>query len=554
MNVQEKYQLWLDNVTDEELKKELEQMQADAVKKENAFFKDLEFGTGGLRGILGVGSNCLNVYTIGKITQGIADYMNKKGLKRVAISFDSRIKSHLFAKRTASVFASNGIETFITEELMPTPFLSYITRELKAEIGVMITASHNPAKYNGYKVYGSDGCQITEDAVKEILPCIEEVSEFLVECKDFNDLLQGGKISYVPASLTEDFLNKVLALSNYSLSNLSVTYTPLNGAGYKLVPQALKRAGLVNLNTVKEQSYPDGNFTTCPFPNPEKEEALALGLEYAKSSDSDLLLATDPDCDRVGVAVKHKGEYKLLSGNEVGVLLTDYLFNVQKERGTWPKNPVVVKTIVTTDLVKKLASEYCFEVVEVLTGFKYIGEVISNLEAKGERNRFVLGFEESYGYLSGAHVRDKDGVNGALIISEMTAYYKDQGLTLIDKIEQLYARYGLYEHKLLTYTFEGASGNAEMKRRLALLRSNLPDEIIGVPVANCIDYLTQEKYPLPKANVLSFELSDGCKIIVRPSGTEPLIKCYLTVCFDKAKNAVRLRAYKGFLDKLFAND
>ncbi len=553
MNVQEKYQLWLDNVTDEELKKELEQMQADAVKKENAFFKDLEFGTGGLRGILGVGSNCLNVYTIGKITQGIADYMNYKGLKRVAISFDSRIKSHLFAKRTASVFASNGIEAFITEELMPTPFLSYITRELKAEIGVMITASHNPAKYNGYKVYGGDGCQITEDAVKEILPCIERVSEFSVNCKDFNELLQGGKISYVPASLTEDFLNKVLALSNYSLSNLSVTYTPLNGAGYKLVPQALKRAGLTALNLVDEQSYPNGNFTTCPFPNPEKEEALALGLKYAKSSGSDLLLATDPDCDRVGVAVKHKGEYKLLSGNEIGVLLTDYLFNVQKERGTLPKNPVVVKTIVTTDLVKKLANKHGFEVVEVLTGFKYIGEVISNLEANGEVNRFVLGFEESYGYLSGAHVRDKDGVNGSLIISEMTAYYKDQGLTLVDKIEQLYVEYGLYEHKLLTYTFEGASGNAEMKRRLALLRSNLPDEIVGVPVTSYIDYLTQEKYPLPKANVLSFELSDGCKIIVRPSGTEPLIKCYLTVCFDKAKNTVRLRAYKGFLDKLFAN-
>ncbi len=551
MSVQEKYKLWLNKVTDTELKGELEAMATDEVKKENSFFKDLEFGTGGLRGILGVGTNCLNVYTIGKITKGIANYMNKFNLKKVAISYDSRIKSDVFAKRAASVFASSGIKVYITEELMPTPFLSYITRELKADIGVMITASHNPAKYNGYKVYGNDGGQITDEAVKNILPFIQSLNEFSVEEGNFDSFLNSGAISYVPKALTESFLQEILKLSKGCYNNLSVTYTALNGAGYKLVPEALKRVGFANVSLVTEQSYPDGNFTTCPFPNPEKQEALALGLVYAKNNDSDLLLATDPDCDRVGVAVKHNGEYKLITGNEVGILLTDYLFSSYLKNGNAPKNPIVVKTIVTTDLVKKLAEKYGFEVVEVLTGFKYIGEVISNLEKQNQKQRFVLGFEESYGYLSGTHVRDKDGVNGALIITEMTAFYKNQGLTLVDKLEQIYKEYGFYEHQLLSFNFEGASGNQDMKNLLKNLRENLPSEVVGVKVAKSIDYLTQTEYDLPKSNVLSFELIDGSKIIIRPSGTEPLIKAYLTVCFDKKKNEHRLRVYKEYLTKLF---
>ena len=551
MNVQQKYQLWLNNVTDGELKSELLSKQSDDVKRENAFFKNLEFGTGGLRGILGVGTNCLNVYTIGKITQGIANYMNTNALKSVVISYDSRIKSDLFAKRTANVFASNGIFAYITQELMPTPFLSFATRRLNAQIGIMITASHNPSKYNGYKVYGSDGCQITEEAVKQILPEIESVDEFSVTGGDFDSLLNDGKIAYVPENLTQEFLGEIMALSNGSCEGLNVTYSALNGAGYKLVPKALEMAGLSRLNLVTEQSYPDGNFTTCPFPNPEKQEALALGIEYAKKNGSDLLLATDPDCDRVGVAVRHNGEYVLLSGNEVGVLLTEYLFNALSSANKLPKNPIVVKTIVTTDLVKKLAEDYGFSVVEVLTGFKYIGEVISNLEKKGEKNRFVLGFEESYGYLSGSHVRDKDGVNGSLIITEMTAFYKKQGLTLVDKIQQLYKKYGLYEHKLISFTFEGASGNQEMKKRLKLLRESLPKQILGVPVKKCIDYSTQSEFDLPKANVLSFEMTDGSKIIIRPSGTEPLIKAYLTVCFDSQENQKRINEYKEYLNSLF---
>ena len=551
MNIQNKYELWVKSVTDDELKKELDEMKNDEVKKENVFFKDLEFGTGGLRGVIGVGTNCLNVYTIGKITQGIAEYMLKNNLKSVAISYDSRIKSDVFAKRTATVFAQNGIKAYITKELAPTPFLSYITRKLNAQIGIMITASHNPSKYNGYKVYGSDGCQITDKAVENILPFIQKTDEFAVNCGDFDSFLTSGLISYVPESLTEDFLNEVLSLSNGVKSNLKITYSALNGTGYKLVPEILKRVGFSDINLVTEQSYPDGNFPTCSYPNPEKKEALTLGLNYAKQNGSDLLLATDPDCDRVGIAVKHNGDYKLLTGNEVGVLLTDYLLCVKTANGTMPKNPIIVKTIVTTDLVKKIASEYGLQIIEVLTGFKYIGEVISGLEAEGRVGDYLLGFEESYGYLSGAHVRDKDGVNGAMIIAEMTAFYMAQGLTLVDKLNEIYKKYGLYEHKLLSYTFEGASGNQEMKARLKHLRDNLPSEIAGVKVAKTIDYATQTEFNLPKANVLSFEMVDGSKIIIRPSGTEPLVKAYITVCFDELQNEQRQGVYAEFLSTLF---
>ena len=552
MEIQEKYELWLKNVDDAELKAQLEEMANDEEKKENAFFKDLEFGTGGLRGILGVGTNCLNIYTIGKITQGIAEYMNANGLGSVAISYDSRIKSDVFARRAVTVFAQNGIKAYITKELMPTPFLSYITRNLNASIGIMITASHNPSKYNGYKVYGSDGCQITDNAVGEILPFIEKVSEFSVNSGDFNSFLENGAISYVPDELTEGFLAEVAKLSLGNDNDLNITYSALNGTGYKLVPEILKRRGFNNVRLVAEQSYPDGNFTTCPYPNPEKKEALTLGLACAKENDSDILLATDPDCDRVGIAVKHDGEYKLLTGNEVGVLLTDYILKVKKANGTLPARPVIVKTIVTTDLVKRIASEYNVEIFEVLTGFKYIGEIISGLEKANDKDSYLLGFEESYGYLSGTHVRDKDAVNASLIICEMAAFYKKQGLTLVDKINEIYNRYGLYEHKLLTYSFEGASGNQEMKKRLKNLRANLPSTIAGIEIKKTIDYLTQTEYDLPKANVLSFEMVDGSKVIVRPSGTEPLVKCYLTVCFDKERNQARLQDYKNYLDGLFA--
>jgi len=553
MNYQEKYALWVKNVQDSELAAQLQDMESDEVQKENAFFKDLEFGTGGLRGVLGVGSNCLNIYTIGKITQGIAKYMQANGMQSVAISYDSRIKSDVFARHAAAVFASNGIKAYITEELMPTPFLSYITRNLHADIGIMITASHNPAKYNGYKVYGSDGCQITDNAVSQIVPYIENTDIFSVQGGDFDDFMERGAISFVPRSLTQSFLSDVFALSNGCDGDLNVTYSALNGTGYKLVPKILNMLGISNVHLVEEQSYPDGNFSTCPYPNPEKKEALTLGLAYAKKNGSDILLATDPDCDRVGIAVKHGEEYQLLSGNEVGVLLTEYLLEVKKANGTLPNRPIIVKTIVTTDLVKKIAKDYGLEIIEVLTGFKYIGEVISNLEKENKQGDYLLGFEESYGYLSGAHVRDKDGVNAAMLICEMAAFYKKQGITLVDKMQSLYDRYGLYEHKLLTYSFEGASGNQEMKTRLKNLRDNLPKTIAGVSVETTIDYLTQTKYNLPKANVLSFEMTDGSKVIIRPSGTEPLVKAYVTVCFDKAENKKRFEAYTNYLENLFAS-
>ena len=410
MTSKEKYELWRKNVSDKEVAAQLDAMKGNDKAIENAFYKDLEFGTGGLRGELGAGTNCLNVYTIRKVTQGIADCMKHYGYKKAAISHDSRINSDVFAAEVARVFAANGIKAYLTKELMPTPYLSFITRHYGADIGVMITASHNPAKYNGYKVYGSDGCQLTDARANEMIGYIEKVDPFAVKVAALSESVKEGKIEYVSDDVTELYLAEVKKRSVGSADGLKVAYSPLNGTGYKLVPEMLKRIGVAALDIVKEQGYPDGRFTTCSYPNPEKAEALKLGLELAKAKDSDILIATDPDADRMGIAVKHGGGYTLMTGNEVGVLLTDFLFSRRKENGTLPKNPVLVKTIVSTALAVKVAEEYGAEIYNVLTGFKYIGDVIGKLEAKGEADRFVLGFEESYGYLSGSYVRDKDAV------------------------------------------------------------------------------------------------------------------------------------------------
>ena len=549
--IQIKYAEWLKNAKDAEVAKQLRTLEKDEKALQNAFFKDIEFGTGGLRGELGAGTNCLNVYTVRKVTKGIADCMNAKGEKRAAISYDSRINSDVFARAAAEVFAANGIETYITKELMPTPFLSYITRQLKADVGVMITASHNPARYNGYKVYGADGCQLTDAGALEMTGYIKAVDIFSVTSEPFETYLRAGKISYVDDGFTGAFLDEVFSTRHGVADGLSVTYTPLNGTGYKLVPAMLERMNVKDVTVVAEQAYPDGNFTTCPYPNPEKSAALQLGLQYAQKAGSDLLLATDPDCDRVGIAVKTADGYKLMTGNEVGALLADYLLSARKADGTLPKSPLIVKTIVTTELAVKIAKEYGAEVLDVLTGFKYIGEIIGKLEKQGQTDRFVLGFEESYGYLSGAYVRDKDGVNGCMMIVEMAAFYKKQGKTLVDRIGELYEKYGLYEHKLLTYEFAGAEGNAEMRRRLEKFRAFLPEMFAKEAVVKTIDYLTQTEFDLPKSNVISLSLADGSKLIVRPSGTEPLVKVYLTVAKNKAENEKKLKLLENGADALF---
>ena len=550
-SIEQKYNEWLDRVTDDEVRKGLEKLANDEKAKANAFYKDLEFGTAGLRGEIGAGTNALNVYTIRKVTQGIADCMKDKGWKTACVSCDSRINSDLFMFTTAEVFACNGIKTFITKELMPTPFLSYITREMKADIGVMITASHNPAKYNGYKVYGADGCQLTDASALEMTGYIEKVDGFAVCSEKIDTYLKNGVVEYISDEVINRYLDTVFEHRTAFAEGLKVTYSALNGTGYKLVPAILKRMKVASLDLVSEQCYPDGNFTTCPYPNPEKKDALMLGIEQAKKNGSDILIATDPDADRVGTAVMHNGEMQLLTGNHIGVLLSDYLLARKKEMGVLPEKPIIVKTIVTTELVKKVAGQYGAEVKDVLTGFKYIGDVIAKLEKAGEKDRYVLGFEERYGYLTGTYVRDKDAVNASMLIAEMTAYYKKKGVTLVDKLNEIYDKFGLYEHKLCSYEFPGVEGNDKMKQILASIRANMPSEIAGVKVIKSIDYLTQTEDDLPKANVLSFFMEDGSQMVIRPSGTEPLVKTYLTSALDKERNEVRFSQMLEYLAEIF---
>lgn len=551
MTANEKYEEWLKKVTDEDVKRGLSAMADDPERIENCFYKDLEFGTGGLRGELGAGSNCLNIYTIRRVTQGIADSMKHYGQKVACVSCDSRNYSELFKETVAEVFAKNGIKTYITKELMPTPFLSYITRNYQADIGVMITASHNPAKYNGYKVYGSDGCQLTDNAANELIGYIENVDPFEVSTGSLDEYIAAGLVNYVDDAVIEKYLETVFGQHINMADGLDVTYSALNGTGYKLVPEMLRRMNVKTLSLVDEQCHPDGNFPTCSYPNPEKPEALALGIETAKKNRSDILIATDPDADRVGTAVLHGGEYVLLTGNEVGVLLTDYLLSMKKANNTLPPRPVIVKTIVTTDLVRKVAAEYDAEIFDVLTGFKYIGDVIGKLERKGEENRYVLGFEESYGYLSGTYVRDKDAVNASMLVAEMTAYYKKKNMTLVDRLNEIYDRFGYYEHKLISFDFPGADGQAKLSRLLAQLRADLPRELAGRKVVKVIDYLTQTEADLPKSNVLSFTADDGTKLIIRPSGTEPIIKMYLTATRSKHENEEIFAKMQKMLEQIF---
>ena len=554
MTATEKYRLWMEKVTDEEVRRGLIEMKDDPKRIENSFYKDLGFGTGGLRGELGAGSNCLNVYTIRRVTQGIANSMKRYGMTTACVSCDSRNCSELFKNTVAEVFAANGITAYITKELMPTPFLSYITRYYKADMGVMITASHNPARYNGYKVYGSDGCQLTDKAAGELIDYIEAVDPFEVETDSLSRYLGEGSVKYVGDEVTEKYLSTVMKQHINYAEGLSVAYSALNGTGYKLVPEMLARMKVENLTLVEEQCRPDGDFPTCPYPNPEKAEALALGIKTACAAGADILIATDPDADRVGTAVLHNGEYVLLSGNEAGVLLTDYLLSMKKAAGTLPSRPVIVKTIVTTDLVRKVAEKYNAEIYDVLTGFKYIGDVIAKLEKKGEEGRYVLGFEESYGYLSGTYVRDKDAVNASMLIAEMTAYYKKRNMTLVDRLNQIYAEYGYYEHRLMSFDFPGADGQAKLARLLKKIRGHLPVSIAGVKIVRTVDYLTQTEADLPKSNVLSFTAEDGTKLIIRPSGTEPIIKMYLTATKTKEENEKKFKMMREMLEEMFERE
>ena len=529
----ENYKRWLGKVTEEDLLTELKAIEGNEEEINDRFYRDLEFGTGGLRGVIGAGTYRMNEHTVARATQGYSNYLNKASKNpSVSIAYDSRNKSDIFAKTAASVFAANGILVNIYKELMPTPSLSYAVRALNCDGGIVVTASHNPAKYNGYKVYGADGCQITLEVADAILAEIEAVDVFDdVRIMDFEAGLSEGKIKYIEDDVITGFIDAVSerALNPKEIDkNVSIVYTPLNGTGRYCVTRCLKENGYTQITIPKEQEMPDGNFTTCPYPNPEIREALEVGLKKAKEVGSDLLLATDPDCDRVGVAVKEGDDYQLISGNQMGILLFDYICKTYKANGTMPENPVVVTTIVSTKMIDKIAADYGVEVRRVLTGFKFIGEQIGFLEADGEVDRYIFGFEESYGYLSGGHVRDKDGVNASLLICEMFAHYKAMGISLVQMLNQLYEKYGYFKEALQSITFEGASGAKKMADLMESLRTNAPKEVAGYKVIDVKDYKAGIGN-LPKSNVLEFNMEYDINVLVRPSGTEPKIKMYYLV-------------------------
>ena len=525
------YKRWLSNACD--YKAELEAMDEKAV--EDAFYRDLEFGTAGLRGIIGAGTNRMNEYTVGKATQGLASYLLKASPNNltVAIGYDSRIKSDVFSRCASEILAANGISVYLYPQLMPVPCVSFAVRYFKCAAGVMVTASHNPSKYNGYKVYGPDGCQITDQAADAILSEIEKTDIFSgIKHGDFDAFVKSGKIKYIGEDCYSAFIKEVkdrsVIFGDEINKDVAIVYSPLNGAGLKPVLRALNESGFTNISVVKEQEQPDGNFPTCPYPNPEIRQALSLGLEYASRLNADLMLATDPDCDRVGIAVRDGSDMKLLTGNEVGMLLLDYICSQRVKHNKMPKDPVFIKTIVTSDMAQRIATHYNVKTINVLTGFKYIGEQIGIMEAQGHPERFILGFEESYGYLSGPHVRDKDAVNASFLICEMFAFYKTRGISLLEKLNGLYKDYGYCLITQHSYEFPGSAGFAKMKGIMDGLRKTKPASAGGLEVKDVIDYGNGID-GLPKANVIKFILDGNCSAIIRPSGTEPKIKNYCTV-------------------------
>ena len=532
----EDYQRWCSaSLEDPALTRELKEIAGQEDQIKERFAVALKFGTAGLRGILGAGSNRMNIYVVRQATQGLANWVKTQGGSQlVAISYDSRINSDVFAREAACVLAANGIKVRIYDALMPVPALSFATRYYHANAGIMITASHNPAKYNGYKAYGPDGCQMTDDAAAVVYAQIQKTDILTgAAWMPFEEGKAKGLIAYVGEDCKEALYDAIKSRSVRpglcATAGLKLVYSPLNGSGLVPVTRVLHDIGITDITIVPEQEYPDGNFPTCPYPNPEIFEALRLGLELAEKSGADLMLATDPDADRVGIAIRcPDGTYELVSGNEVGVLLLDYICQGRIEKGTMPKNPVAVKSLVSTPLADKVAAHYGVEMRNVLTGFKWIGDQIARLEAAGEVDRFILGFEESYGYLAGSYVRDKDAIVGSMLICEMAAYYRSIGSSIKERLEEIYAQYGRYLNKVDSFEFPGLSGMDKMAGIMSGLRSNPPTEIGGYKVEKVTDYQNTAETGLPSANVLVYALDGGATVIVRPSGTEPKIKTYFT--------------------------
>ena len=535
------YDLWRARATeDPDLIAELERISSDAEAINDRFYRDLAFGTGGLRGVIGAGTNRMNIYTIRRATQGLADTLNASGLpKKVALAHDSRHKGELFCREAARVLAANGITAYVYPRLEPTPALSWAVRYLGCGAGICVTASHNPAQYNGYKVYGADGCQITLEMADQVLAAIGRHDYFdSPKLADYDEAVADGRIVTIDDQCLSDFVDAVLALRpGNDVSHLKLVYTPLNGTGLEPVKLLLGRMGVTNVTVVPQQEKPDGDFPTCPYPNPEIRQAMETGLKLCDTVHPDLMIGTDPDCDRMGAAVPDgQGGYRLITGNEMGVLLFDYICRTRQSNGTIPKDPVAVTTIVSTDMATPIAAKYGVELRRTLTGFKFIGEQIGLLEAEGHVERYIFGFEESYGYLSGGHVRDKDGVNAVMLACEAAAYYAAQGMSLLDAVNALYAEFGWYRNALHSFTFEGETGMHTMQGIMARLRAQAPADIAGYAVAGVTDY-TADGTGLPKADVLEYRLANGAKVMVRPSGTEPKVKVYLSAVADSAEAA-----------------
>lgn len=569
MDVNKQYKKWLKNIDDLEIKNELLNIGDNSKEIAERFYQLIEFGTAGLRGIMGAGTNRINIYTVRLATQGLADFLLEKYLNdidnmSIAISYDSRNNSELFARETAKVMAGNGIKSYITEKLQPTPFLSFCVRNLKAKAGVMITASHNTAEYNGYKCYGEDGAQMSESAASKVFEKIEKLDMFAdIKIMDFEVAKNKGLIEFVDSNVHMEYEKNVMSqrILDFPLSNLDVVYTPLNGAGNDLVRKILSKAGIENLYIVSSQENPDGNFKTCPYPNPENMEVFTEALKLAKEKDADIILATDPDSDRLGVCVKHNGKYKILSGNEIGIIIFNYILDKRKEMHTLPEYPVAIKSMVSTMMVDSIACDYNCEMREVLTGFKNIASEILKLEKTGRENDYIFGFEESNGYLSGTYVRDKDAVSAALIICEIASYYKKENTDLCEVLSELSNKYGFFGEKTLSFEFKGLEGKKSIENIMNRLRNNFSKELEGLNILKVYDYLNSTIFDvrngkiinseLPYSNILKFELENSGKIIVRPSGTEPKIKFYIIMRANSAEDLdARMRCVRTAIERL----
>ncbi|WHH57407.1 phospho-sugar mutase [Petroclostridium sp. X23] len=574
MNYMEQYKYWLESpYVDQEIKEELKQIENDEKEIEERFYTNLAFGTGGLRGIIGAGTNRMNKYTVRKATQGLATYISKLGQdaknRGVVIAYDSRYRSPEFAMESAKVLAANGVKAYVFDELRPTPELSFAVRELGAMAGIVITASHNPAKYNGYKAYGEDGGQLPPESADVVLEVMDSIDIFTgVNVMDEHQAKASGLIQMIGEEIDVKYLAKVKEQSinpeivEKMAEDFKVIYTPFHGTGNKPVRRILDMIGMKNVLIVKEQEQPDPAFSTVKSPNPEEKDGFTIAIEMAKKENVDLIIGTDPDCDRIGVVVRNKeGEYVTLSGNQMGVLLTEYVLSQKKEKGTLPSNGVVIKTIVTTEMARAVAEHYDVEIMDVLTGFKFIGERIKEFEQNGNKKQYVFGFEESYGYLAGTYARDKDAVVAAMLIVEMAAWYKSRGMSLFEGMQELYDRYGVYLESLKSITLEGKEGIEKMKDIMDRLRKETPEEINGVKVTVLRDYKASKRYDmihnkeevihLPKSDVLYFELEDKSWFVVRPSGTEPKIKIYFSVVSDMLPAAQK--KLTSFMEEVVAN-